>query len=106
MQLEPLPVSGISGSRRAAPRLRSGQAALADRITLAVISMGTVGENRPLAAEHGVVNVLLQEDAEVISAYQVGAAPAAVATARAGAVPMAADRATRAVRRRMGAPGW
>jgi peroxiredoxin/uncharacterized membrane protein YphA (DoxX/SURF4 family) len=58
--------------------LASWQTTLADRLTVAVISQGTVAENRPFAEEHGIANLLLQENWEVTRAYRIPATPAAL----------------------------
>ena len=54
------------------------QTALADRLTVVVISQGSVEENRPVAEEHGIATVLRQESLEVMSAYRVRGTPAAL----------------------------
>jgi methylamine dehydrogenase accessory protein MauD len=48
------------------------------KLTIAVVGEGTVAENSAEASEHGLENVLLQEDWEVADAYEVDAAPSAV----------------------------
>jgi uncharacterized membrane protein YphA (DoxX/SURF4 family)/peroxiredoxin len=68
------------------PELGRWQAALTDRITLAVISQGTAVQHRPLVAEHGLVNVLLDEDAKVMGEYRVTATPGAVAVTPQGTI--------------------
>jgi hypothetical protein len=50
----------------------------ADRVTLALISQGTAEANRAKVAEHGLTQVLLQRDYEVLHAYQAGGTPSAV----------------------------
>jgi hypothetical protein len=69
------------------PDLGRWQAALADRLTVAVISRGTASLNQPAAEEHGLVNVLLQgEQLEVSSAYRIRATPSAVVVTQDGAI--------------------
>ena len=60
------------------PELGRWQAALADRLTVAVVSQGTADENRPAAEEHGIANLLLDQNFEVMPAYRVEATPSAV----------------------------
>ena len=48
-----------------------------DRLAISLISRGEVEENRPKAQEHGLTNVLLQEDWEVSGAYRVAGTPSA-----------------------------
>lgn len=68
------------------PELGHWQAAVADSLTVAVISQGTADENRPAAKEHGIANLLLQRDSEVMSAYRVSATPAALVVTPEGAI--------------------
>lgn len=60
------------------PQVGRWQAALNERLTIAVLTGGTVEENLPLYAEHGVDNVILQEDYELMGEYRVRATPSAV----------------------------
>jgi thiol-disulfide isomerase/thioredoxin len=69
---------GCGPCRRLLPYLGRWQTALADRLTVAVVSSGTVGENRAAAEEHGVADVLLQERSEVMDAYRVRSTPSAL----------------------------
>jgi peroxiredoxin/uncharacterized membrane protein YphA (DoxX/SURF4 family) len=50
----------------------------AQKLTLALISRGEVEENKTKAQEHGLRNVLLQEDWEVSESYEVTGTPSAV----------------------------
>jgi peroxiredoxin len=50
----------------------------AHKLTLSLISRGEVEENKTKAQEHGLTNVLLQEDWEVSESYQVRGTPSAV----------------------------
>jgi peroxiredoxin/uncharacterized membrane protein YphA (DoxX/SURF4 family) len=54
------------------------QATLAERITIALLSTGTVRENRHLSEQHGLVNVLVQNDSEVFESYRTPATPSVV----------------------------
>jgi peroxiredoxin len=68
-----------TGCRSLWPELGRWQSMLGDRITLAVISSGSAEANRAPAEEHGVTNVLLQRDDEVMKAYRIEGTPSAVA---------------------------
>lgn len=68
------------------PRFARVQTVLADRITLALVSSGSPRSNRPAVNEHGLVNVLLQDDDEVFTAYRVRATPSAVLVTAAGEI--------------------
>ena len=50
----------------------------AQKLTLALISRGEVEENKTKAQEHGLTNVLLQNDWEVSESYEVRGTPSAV----------------------------
>jgi uncharacterized membrane protein YphA (DoxX/SURF4 family)/thiol-disulfide isomerase/thioredoxin len=65
------------------------QGALSDRLTVAVISSGTAAENLPIAREHGITGMLLQEDFEVFRAYRVRHTPSALVVAPGGAIASA-----------------
>jgi methylamine dehydrogenase accessory protein MauD len=61
------------------PEVRGWQEGHAgEELTVAPISRGTPEENRPKASEHGLSGVLLQEDWELSSTYQVYGTPSAV----------------------------
>jgi methylamine dehydrogenase accessory protein MauD len=49
-----------------------------DKLTVAVVSRGEHDENATMASEHGLTNVLMQEDWEVSEAYRVDGTPSAV----------------------------
>jgi peroxiredoxin len=68
------------------PKLARWQTSLADRVTLTVVSNGSPRKNRPLAEEHGLVNVLLQNRNEVMTAYRVRATPTAILVTAAGEI--------------------
>jgi peroxiredoxin/uncharacterized membrane protein YphA (DoxX/SURF4 family) len=82
------------------PDLARWQRTLADRITIAVISSGSPRDNRPVADEHGLVNVLLERDDEIMTAYRIRATPTAVLVTSRGEVgsePVQTDRAIEAL---------
>jgi len=69
------------------PELGRWQAALADRLTVAVISRGEAELSQPAAEEHGLVNVLLQSgEQEVAKAYRIRESPSAVLVTPDGAI--------------------
>jgi peroxiredoxin/uncharacterized membrane protein YphA (DoxX/SURF4 family) len=60
------------------PDVARWQRELGNRLTIAVITDGAIESNRAKAAEHGLSNVLLQEDREVKEAFDITATPAAI----------------------------
>jgi len=68
------------------PKLTRWKRTLAERLTVAVISTGSLEDNRPTIEEHGLDDMLLQERAEVIEAYRIRGTPAAVLLTPAGAI--------------------
>lgn len=60
------------------PDLARWQRELAGTLSLALISRGTAEENRAKASEHGLSQVLLQQDREMATAYQAYGTPSAV----------------------------
>jgi peroxiredoxin/uncharacterized membrane protein YphA (DoxX/SURF4 family) len=60
------------------PDLGRWQASLASRLTIALVSSGSIEDNRRIAEEHGLEKVLIQDGSEVLEAYRVGSTPAAV----------------------------
>jgi|SRR5215213_486885 len=60
------------------PEIGHWQAEHQDKLTVALVSRGDPKENRAKAQEHGLQNVVLQEDWEVSEAYEVGGTPSAV----------------------------
>ena len=60
------------------PEIGRWQHEHAEKLTISLIGRGTPEENRTKCAEHGVINVFLQEDWEVSEAYQVPGTPSAV----------------------------
>jgi peroxiredoxin len=91
------------------PEIGSWQRDHAGALTVALISRGTPEENRAKSTEHGLANVLLQQDREVAAAYQEEGTPSAVLVLSDGTVgsPLAAGaEAIRSlVARTVGAPG-
>jgi peroxiredoxin/uncharacterized membrane protein YphA (DoxX/SURF4 family) len=68
------------------PELARWRGEHASRLTLAVISTGTAGQNRKTAARYGPGLVLLQQDREVSNAYAVHGTPALVAVGADGRI--------------------
>ena len=60
------------------PDLARWQRELAGTVSLAVISSGSAEENRVKTAEHGLSQVLLQQEREVATAYQASGTPSMV----------------------------
>ncbi len=60
------------------PQIGRWQQEHAEKLTISLISRGEPEENRAKSSEHGLVNVLLQEDWEISEAYQVAGKPSAV----------------------------
>jgi methylamine dehydrogenase accessory protein MauD len=86
--------------RNVFPELARWQRSLAHRITIVLMSGGSPGENRPAAEEHGLANILLAPDDEVMTAYRVRATPTAVvvnATGDIGSQTTETDRAFEAL---------
>lgn len=77
------------GCRQLLPDIGRWQASLGDRVTIAVVSMGTSGHNRATFEEHGIGDVMLQEDMEVLSDYRVRATPSAVIVTPQGTIASA-----------------
>ncbi|HUR85611.1 MAG TPA: MauE/DoxX family redox-associated membrane protein [Solirubrobacteraceae bacterium] len=80
--------------QRLLPDLGRWQAALGDRLTIAVISSGSLLENRAPAQEHGVADMLIQTSSEVMDAYRITNTPTAIVVSADGFVasgPAAAE---------------
>src|SRR5215212_4116285 len=60
------------------PEIGHWQAEHQDKLTVALVSRGDPEENRAKAQEHGLQNVVLQEDCEVSEAYEASGTPSAV----------------------------
>ena len=60
------------------PKLARWQRSLADRLTLVLVSTGSVERNRPIFEEQGISEVLLQEFMEVSDAFRIRGTPSAV----------------------------
>jgi len=60
------------------PKLARWQRSLADRLTLVLVSTGSVERNEPIFAEHGISEALLQDFMEVSDAFRIRGTPSAV----------------------------
>jgi thiol-disulfide isomerase/thioredoxin len=60
------------------PEIGRWQQEHAEKLTISLISRGVLEDNRTKSTEHGLTNVLLQENWEVSEAYQVAGTPSAV----------------------------
>jgi peroxiredoxin/uncharacterized membrane protein YphA (DoxX/SURF4 family) len=74
------------------PDIARFQGENAEIVTLAVISRGTAGTNRPTPIEHGLNRVLLQRGFEVAAAYQALATPSAVLITSEGTIATPVSR--------------
>jgi methylamine dehydrogenase accessory protein MauD len=68
------------------PEVRSWQQQYAEKLTISVVGQGTAEENSAEVSEHGVENVLLQEDWEVADAYEIDATPGALIVSPEGTI--------------------
>jgi thiol-disulfide isomerase/thioredoxin/uncharacterized membrane protein YphA (DoxX/SURF4 family) len=68
------------------PDLARWQTTLAERITIALVTAGSMRENRPMTERYGVQNVLVQDTREVARAYRVRATPSVVLVAPDGRI--------------------
>lgn len=64
--------------QRLLPDIGRWQAVMGDRLTIAVVSAGGERDNRPIAEEHGVADLLLQEASEVMDTYRIRLTPSAL----------------------------
>ena len=74
------------------PEIGHWQREHATTLVVALMSRGTVEANRPKVTEYGLTHVLLQQDQEVVEAYQAYGTPSAVLVRRDGTIgsPLAA----------------
>jgi methylamine dehydrogenase accessory protein MauD len=66
------------GCQQLLPDIGRWQSALRDRLTVAVVSAGEPERNREAFQKHGIRDVVLQQDGEVMGDYRVVATPSAV----------------------------
>jgi uncharacterized membrane protein YphA (DoxX/SURF4 family)/peroxiredoxin len=64
--------------RELLPRLAEWQKTLAEQLTIAVLSEGSLSVNRAIREEHGIADFLLQRRSEVYEAYEARGTPSAV----------------------------
>jgi thiol-disulfide isomerase/thioredoxin len=64
---------------RLVPTLARWQSALAERLTIAVVKSGSPDDDRLRLEEHGISDVLLDENADVFKAFHVRSNPTAIA---------------------------
>lgn len=60
------------------PHIRRWQETLSDRITVAIVSVGTAEQNQDIIDEHGFVKTFLHGGGDVLDAYRVDGTPSAV----------------------------
>jgi methylamine dehydrogenase accessory protein MauD len=80
------------------PEVSSWQQVYAEKLTVSIVGRGSVEENSAEVSEHGVENVLLQEDWEVADAYEVDATPSAVVVSPEGTIGSSLARGPAEVR--------
>jgi thiol-disulfide isomerase/thioredoxin/uncharacterized membrane protein YphA (DoxX/SURF4 family) len=68
------------------PELGRWQHEYGEKLTIVLVGRGSAEENSGEVTEHGVENVLLQEDWEVADAYEVEATPSAVVVSPEGTI--------------------
>jgi len=66
------------------PEVARWQAGLAEQLTIGVVSSGSLEDNQRMAETYGLRDVILQEDAEVLTSYQLSGTPAAVVVTQDG----------------------
>jgi uncharacterized membrane protein YphA (DoxX/SURF4 family)/peroxiredoxin len=60
------------------PHIRRWQETLSDRLTVAIVSVGTAEQNQDIVDQHGFVETFLHGGSDVLDAYRVDGTPAAV----------------------------
>ena len=68
------------------PEVGRWQQKYSGKLTVSLVGRGSVEENRADVSEHGVENVLLQEDWEVADDYEIDATPSAVVVSPEGII--------------------
>ncbi|HEV2527137.1 MAG TPA: TlpA family protein disulfide reductase [Thermomicrobiales bacterium] len=80
------------------PDIGGWQRVYGDRLTIALVSSGTPDHNRAMTGEYGISPVLLQVEREIVEAYGLIQAPAAVLVQPDGQVAAGPRYGTRAIR--------
>jgi thiol-disulfide isomerase/thioredoxin len=78
--------SGCGPCAELHPELGRWQQEYAEKLTISIVGRGSAEENSAEVSEHGIENVLLQDDWEVADAYQVEATPGAVVVSPEGTI--------------------
>lgn len=81
------------------PDIGKWQRDLGSKLTVALLSRGTADANKPKVSEHGISNVLLQEDNEVADAYRTFGTPTGVLVTADGLVASGPAPGGEAIRR-------
>jgi len=68
------------------PDVGRWQAALAEELTIGIVSGGSLEDNRRMAEQYGLTDVMVEENAEVLDSYQLSGTPAAVVVTQDGLV--------------------
>lgn len=80
------------------PEIGRWQREHATKLLIVLISRGTAEANRPKASEYAMTHVLLQQDREVVQAYQVYGTPSAVLVRPDGSIGSLLAQGTDAIR--------
>ena len=80
------------------PDIGQWQRTHADKVTVAVIGQGDAAANRAKSVEHGLTNVLLQNNGEVSGAYQAKGTPTAVLITADGSIASPAAAGAESIR--------
>lgn len=80
------------------PEIGRWQEEHAEKLSIALISRGSVDENRAKTSEHGVSRVLLQKDWEISGAYEVRGTPSALVVRPDGTIGSAVAGGAEAIR--------
>ncbi len=85
-----------AGCQQLLPDIGRWQTALGDRLTVAVVSLGDPERNQEAFGKHGIRDVVLQHDGEVMGDYRVQATPSAILVGSDGKIAsaMAAGQVT------------
>jgi hypothetical protein len=68
------------------PEIGGWQRTHGAELTVALVSQGTVDDNRVVAAEHGIERILVQQNREVADAYEAYATPSGLLVSLGGAI--------------------
>ena len=78
--------SDCPGCEQMLPEIARWQELLSDRLTAVIISHGSATDNRALAERHGLTDMLVQRETEVLKRYRVRTTPTAVVITPSGRI--------------------